>query len=212
MSNEELDSIAKDLRELKNTYNVEWDNRDHKDFIDDESGNKGFDQIMDQVFNVMECYQQIDKDNETATIQKAKGAYIEAVKAACGFFADIAGNMIERARQMIKKTIPAKPDVVGINGHVNKCKIRIDKARQLWEKDDPKGLEDLRSVIEELDTHINNLELIVPGSVLTEEREVQRDNRAIWGIWILVAGLILKIILDFFSIDFSSITNPSKSD
>ncbi len=81
MSNKGLDSIAEKIRDLKDTFNVEWGNKSHPEAIDDEIGTRGFDQIMDQVFKLIECYQVIDPSNEPATIQKANVAYIEAVKA-----------------------------------------------------------------------------------------------------------------------------------
>ena len=56
MSNKGLDSIAEKIRDLKDTFNVEWGNKSHPEAIDDEIGTRGFDQVMDQVFKLVECF------------------------------------------------------------------------------------------------------------------------------------------------------------
>ena len=198
MSNKGLDSIAEKIRDLKDTFNVEWGNKSHPEAIDDEIGTRGFDQIMDQVFKLIECYQVIDPSNEPATIQKANDAYIEAVKAACSFFEAIASNLVEQAKRKIAQVKPTPKELFDVNTRINACRRRIDEARRKWERDQPEGLELLREVIAEMDDLIDQINLSVPAAVYTEKREERREGLSrlmVLAMWISVlVALALGII------------------
>ncbi len=83
MINKELDTITEKIRDLKDTFNIEWSNQSHPNAIDTELGIMGFDQIMDQVFTIIECYNFIEPSNQQSTTQRANFEYIEAEKQSC---------------------------------------------------------------------------------------------------------------------------------
>ncbi len=207
MSNKDLDSIAEKIRDLKDTFNVEWGNKSHPEAIDDEIGTRGFDQIMDQVFKLIECYQVIDPSNEPATIQKANDAYIEAVKAACGFFETIASNHVTQAREMIRQIKPTPSELMEINTKVNSCGRKIDEARRMWERDRPEGLGLLRDVIVKMDDLLDQINLLVPGVVHAERREERKEvltRSMVVAMWIsgvaMVIGVLVALVLGIINI------------
>ena len=175
---QELDELAEAVRTIKDIYNVEWGDKSHEMAIDNELGIKGFDQLMDQVLILMECYRKFDQANPEPTIRDAKNARREALKAACEFLASIASNMITQAKERIRGARPiSKELVVDIHSRVVGCDRAIKKARALWERDNQKGLDDLRQVIEEMDSLREQIELLQATAKEMEAKEVAKEER-----------------------------------
>lgn len=198
MSTKELDAIAEKIRDLKDKFNIEWSNQSHPDAIDNELGIMGFDQIMDQVFTLIECYQVVDPSNQQATIQRANVAYIEAVKAACAFFESIASNLVTQAKQMINQPKPTPDRILDINTNVKDCVRKIEESKRLWERDNPKGLDVLSEVINELDNLLDQLKLLVPAVVYAERREERKEvlsRSMVVAMWISGVAMVISVLV-----------------
>ena len=185
----ELDEIAERIIEIKRQYNIHWE--EYARIVEDEAAQTGFDQIVDQLINLIKCYQLLIKGEAKKAKTTAENAEKEAVKAGCNLLKPI---MLELWNEADKATSPPEPTV----GYLTEAIALFAEATRKkdtsirWAEDDlydgftlmVEANELLKSIPEKAKQAVNSAR---PATKLH-----QKSNRVLWisiGV-VLIIGLL----------------------
>jgi 3-hydroxy-3-methylglutaryl CoA synthase len=139
--------IVTKVRNIKNDINALWP--DHQDVLDVEKVLEQFDRIVDGLFELLHCYNGHLSETKEENGERARGALVECVKAACTVLDPIAAKMEKKAAKAIP--IWGGQAFASVSERLRLMKQLRFEAKKQWENDQYEGYESYIQCIHEFD-------------------------------------------------------------
>jgi len=189
---DELSRIADQIIEIKKEYNNHWEL--YSKHVTEEQAPKDFDQIVDQLVKIIECYKAMESGKGSEVIVNAREAGRETIKAGCSLLRTIMDELEEAAETAAAPPEPTVGTLTDAVELLKKAREKKAKAIPLAEADEYEGFVLMKEVISILNMVPGKVQIAV-NSARPATRFRQRETLLTrWGI--IVA--ILIAVASFF--------------
>ena len=196
----ELNQIASRIKNIKNTYNEHWEL--YADLVEGEQAPAGFDQIMDQVITLLDCYKAYIADENGENLVKAREAELNSIKAVSTLLRNIADGLKQLTKETSLPTYAPAGTIKDLFALLDTAEKKHTRGVELAEDDEYGGVLTLKDSIKEYQKFRKASQRA--ETELLPRRQVHLGEKSLTLVWVAIA---VSIALALFRDEMRALLN-----